>query len=85
MAPTIGGRGLGSFREKRIGEQTADRRPCPQQALEAPEPLPAQFEQVQDEDVPRLAQGMPRIERLRPRRGLRGSASVPVVVGGATE
>jgi len=85
MAPTIGGRGLGSFREKRIGEQAADRRPCPQKVLEAPEPLPAQFEQVQDKDVPRLAQGMPRIERLGTRRRLCGRASVPVVVGGATE
>jgi len=85
MAPTIGGRALRSCREERIVEQAADRRSCAQEALQAAEPLPAQFEQVQDEDIPRLAQGMPGIESLRPRRGLRGCASVPVVLVATTE
>ncbi len=85
MAATIGGRLLGSCREPRIGEQATDRHPRPQQSLEAPEALPAQFEQMENEDIPRLAQGVPRIEQFGPWLRRRGRGCVSLVVGGATE
>ncbi len=85
MAATIGGRLLGSCREQRIGEQAADRYPRPQEALQAAEPLAAEFEQVENEDIARLPQGMPRVEQFGPRCRHGGRGCVPLVVRGATE
>ena len=53
MAAIIGGRRLGSCREERIVEQAADRRPRSEEALEAPQALSPQLEQVKDENVSR--------------------------------